>query len=130
MPLTQIALASGNYDPVFSNLVNLTYVSVLNNGLPTQFMRVGNVVTVSGLIEFAAINTAIASSFDGTIPITSNFSFLPYAGGAGAILDQLQFRAVSIFAQQITLPVIQFNFRALTTSSNFFSYSYTYRIIL
>lgn len=65
---------SGTYTPTISNLVNLTDATPN----PWQYMRVGNVVTVSGAIDAtinAAANTVTEFTFD--LPINSD---LPNSG--------------------------------------------------
>lgn len=65
---TQQYIASGTYTPTFSSFTNL--VSVSTSGKTWQWIRVGNVVTVSG---FIAINATAAGGivFQATLPISS-----------------------------------------------------------
>ena len=64
-------IQSGTYTPTISNLVNLTTATPL----VWQYMRVGNVVTFSGLINIeatAAANTV--TSFDFDLPVFSDLT--------------------------------------------------------
>ena len=79
---------SGTYTPTISNLVNLTTATPL----VWQYMRVGNVVTFSGLINIeatAAANTV--TSFDFDLPVFSDLTDgVELAGtiwGTGSILN-------------------------------------------
>lgn len=86
--LSLSSIASGTYTPTISNLVNLTTATPL----VWQYMRVGNVVTFSGLINIeatAAANTG--TSFDFDLPVFSDLTDgVELAGtiwGTGSILN-------------------------------------------
>lgn len=74
---------SGTYTPVISNISNANTLTVER----CQYMRVGNVVTVSGKFDFytSAANTVTAISL--TLPITSFLGDSNYLGGGCAVRD-------------------------------------------
>lgn len=69
-------LHSGTYTPTLTNVTNIA----ASTAYECQYMRVGNVVTVSGRVDIDA--TAAGSiQMDMTIPVASNFTNVIYAGG-------------------------------------------------
>lgn len=85
-------VASGTYTPtytIFSNLDSITaYVC--------QWMRVGNVVTVSGVVELNATSSASSVEFKATLPIASTFNAFELAGvGRQSSVNGGSFRVVS-----------------------------------
>ena len=79
--------ASGTYTPTITNTANLSASSALQ----AQWMRVGNVVTVSGIFIADPTLTTTSTGFDFSLPITTSFP-TGYEGGgtaacAGAITE-------------------------------------------
>lgn len=68
---------SGLYTPTLTNVANLS----ANTPYECQYLRVGNVVTVSGAFDADAVAAAVATSLRMTLPITSNFSTSLQCGG-------------------------------------------------
>ncbi len=73
-------LVNGTYTPTVSNLTNISSTT-LNN---FQYMRVGQVVTVSGSLYVTITTTLTITNFALSLPIASNFTNLGDAGGSGA----------------------------------------------
>jgi len=69
---------SGIYAPVYSNLTNIAVIGAF----PSQFMRVGNIVTVSGRVNITPIAIAIFLA-DFTLPIPSIFTAGTEVAGSG-----------------------------------------------
>ena len=63
-------VASGTYTPVASSLTNISATTVQD----AQYMRVGNVVTVSGLISIDVVTSGVFSSLELSLPISSELT--------------------------------------------------------
>jgi len=113
---------SGTYTPTLTNTTNVA----LSTAQVSQYMRVGNVVTVSGFLLIdptAAGNTILGMS----LPIASNFATQVEAGGTfychsgvsegGGILADATNNRVTL------------NFMATSLIPNTYSYSFTYLVI-
>lgn len=72
--------ANGTYTPTYTNIANIS------GAIPRQcqYMRVGKVVTVSGVIQGITTTTTGISTLSLTLPITSAFNQSYNAGGTGA----------------------------------------------
>ena len=82
------ALASGTYTPTLFNVTNLA----ASTPLQCQYMRVGNVVTVSGRADVDP-TAAGATRLDISLPIPSNFTDSANCGGVAAAGDVAGFSA-------------------------------------
>jgi lysophospholipase L1-like esterase len=71
------AIASGTYTPTASNSQNCTSLTAY----VSEYMRVGNIVTVSGLVSFNTSASGVVNSFNITLPITTSFSSTLQAHG-------------------------------------------------
>ena len=116
---------SGVYTPTLTGVTNVTSASAS----PCQYMRVGNVVTVSG--RFAVSPTAAgATSLRSSLPIASNLGLASECSGSGAFIDMVT-PARNAFANVIgdsTNDEALFQFNANTTLSNTFHFTFTYRV--
>jgi hypothetical protein len=74
-------LASGTYTPVVTPRTNTTSASA---AWPAQWMRVGNVVTVSGQLNIAATVADLASNVTISLPIPSTFTDYGDVGGVSS----------------------------------------------
>ena len=74
-------IASGTYNPGFTNVANLGSISA---AAPCQWIRVGNVVTVSGVLSIDPTAGSVVTTARMTIPIASNFTAVGQLGGAGS----------------------------------------------
>ena len=115
-------LASGTYTPTASSLVNL--------GTPTvyacQWMRVGNVVTVSGRIDLTPTANATATRLNLSLPVASNFTAAEQAGGAAASISVEQTLGIWALA---TTQTVRIQGLSSTTSSTGHHFSFTYQVI-
>jgi len=73
-------LASGTYTPTLTLGLNL----MASTPSPCQWMRVGNVVTVSGLVTIDPASASIFSSLYISLPVASNFTANDQCAGAGS----------------------------------------------
>jgi len=121
-------LSSGTYSPTISGESNVTSVSAST----AQYMRVGNVVTVSGRITATPSNTTGAFLFYMTIPVASSFASEAQAGGvASKGNDQTPATACvgAISAEGSGTKVLMTFSPSPTSTSGIFFYSFTYQIL-
>lgn len=74
---TNQCIASGTYTPTLTNVANTT----ARSANVCQWMRVGNVVTVSGIFTITPTASAANTSVNFTLPIASAFANIFEAGG-------------------------------------------------
>jgi len=73
---------NGIYTPTLTNVTNINS----STAYACQFMRVGNVVTVSGKVRFNC-NTAAAAQIDLSLPVASNFTAEEQCAGVASSED-------------------------------------------
>lgn len=71
---------SGTYTPTLTNVSNVA----ASTAYQCQYMRVGNVVTVSGRVNIDATTTSTNTTLGVSLPIASNFASAQNAGGSFA----------------------------------------------
>jgi enamine deaminase RidA (YjgF/YER057c/UK114 family) len=114
---------SGTYTPTLTNTTN---VAASSAGVG-QYMRVGNVVTVSGQVNIDP--TATGDTIMGvSIPVASNFSAQTNAGGTFAVLSGTVVQGGSIYADS-TNDRVTFRMTASDVANRAYQYHFTYRII-
>jgi hypothetical protein len=69
---------SGTYTPTLTNVTNVA----ASTAYQCQYMRVGNVVTVSGRVNIDATTTSTNTTLGVSLPIASNFASAQNAGGS------------------------------------------------
>lgn len=114
-------IASGTYTPSLSAQSNLSTSSVTE----AQWMRVGNVVTVSGRFTVQPASIA-AANFELSLPIASNIANVEDASGvsfSGAVAGQGA-EIIGVVAND----TIKIQWIAIGTSQDSWSYTYTYEI--
>jgi hypothetical protein len=111
----------GTYTPTLSNTTNVTSsVSAV-----CQWMRVGKVVMVSGVIEVRPTSgIGVLTEVGITLPVASNFAAATNLGGAGAHNSS----AVNIYANVVDDRAFAFFFSS-TASSTQLPFSFTYLVI-
>jgi len=77
--ITADNLLSGTYTPTLTNGTNVSS----STAYTCQYMRVGNVVTVSGRIDVTMTASNTATEISVSLPIVSNFSGTENLGGTG-----------------------------------------------
>lgn len=115
-------IAHGTYTPTLTNTTN---VAASTHSTAAQYLRIGNTVTVSGVVTIDP--TAAGSTvLDMSLPIASNLASVgnlagtcnaPNPNEAGAVLGE------------ITNDRARIQFTAVSTTNNAWYYHYTYRII-
>jgi hypothetical protein len=115
-------IASGTYTPTLSNTTNVSS----STAFECQWIRVGNVVTVSGMVGITATgagNTVLRM----TLPIPSDFSQLYHCAGVHNQSSGTENAGV-IYAG-IGTDTAEFNHTAVSTSALNRLFSFTYQII-
>ena len=114
---------SGTYTPTLTNVTNIDTTAAF----VCQYMRVGNVVTVSG--SFNANPTATGDTeFQMSLPITSNFSSQSNLGGVAQSTDSDNDNSVSIYGSVANDRAI-FRWSTNRTLIAGYSFTFTYRVI-
>lgn len=118
--LNNATIAFGNYTPT---LVNSTNVAS-STAFVWQYIRVGNVVTVSGQVNVDTTATGTAQIF-ASIPIASNFATATELAGVGtnALGDSMRLLA------DATNDRVQIDFTASSALNQACTISFTYSII-
>lgn len=116
-------IASGTYTPTDSANSNLDSATPAE----CQWMRVGNVCTVSGQVTADPTATGVCS-FELSLPIASTFTTASDANGAGTFVHGSgQFDPVAIFTANTKTTAI-FQWYASEANSYSISFSFTYEI--
>ena len=116
---------SGLYTPTITNGANVDS----STASECQYMRVGNVVLVSGSVTIDATASATDTVIDITLPIASSISASRQLGGAGASATPGRYGdPVSIFGNTGT-DEARFALRPTTANSTAYAFSFTYRVI-
>lgn len=114
---------SGTYTPTLTNVTNLDTTAAFE----CQYMRVGDVVTVSGV--FNANPTATGdTSFGMSLPIESNLSAQAQLGGVAQSTDSDGDNSVSIYGD-ITNNRAWVRWLTNRTTIAGYSFTFTYRVI-
>jgi hypothetical protein len=119
---------SGTYTPTLTNSTN---VDISNSTAYTcQYMRVGDVITVSGKVSIAVIGTGI-TRLNMTLPVASNFSADENCAGTA----QVSYAGVSTnLAAQVKADITNdraqiLYFGNVTGAAQDFYFTFTYRVI-
>jgi hypothetical protein len=112
---------SGTYTPTLTNTTNIT--SSTASGC--QYMRVGNVVTVSG--QVAVTPTATGNTLLGiSLPIASNFTGAQQLGGTAMAQTTTQ---GAILYGDATNDRVVFRLQAAATTALTYAFSFTYQVL-
>lgn len=116
-------ISSGTYTPTLTNVTNVA----ASTAAVCQWMRVGNVVTVSGTVQIdptAAGNTVLNMS----LPVVSNFTATTQAGGTFSTTTSGQSDNGSIIAN-VASDVFEFRFNAVNIANATYAFSVTYQVL-
>jgi len=123
--VTQTIVSSGTYLPTLTSGSNVASSSITT----CQYIRVGNVVTVSGRVDIAgSVGANTYTSIGMTCPITPNFTTCNEAGGTGSVFQDTTKLTGGFLADCADGAKIAFSFYAPDTASHNFSFSFTYKI--
>lgn len=116
---------SGTYTPTVSLPGSTNVASVSAN--PSQWLRVGNVVTVSGMLTIAAAAPGAVSTIIG-LPISLTNPFTSNSQCSGTAVKNGTYEAGFIYGVG-TLNTCALNFNATNTSSALMSFVFTYVLV-
>lgn len=117
---------SGVYTPGLTNSLNVTS----SDPEELQYLRVGNVVTVSGHFALVVTVNNTDSAVEIDLPIPSNFTSSRQAGGAGVYFGAGERSLVKIGADNATGKVrFEFETTAGAGNNRTISFSFTYLIV-
>lgn len=116
-------IASGTYTPTLTNTTNITSSSAS----VCQWLRVGNVVTVSGKATVEPTSTGTVTRLGISLPIASGLASSTELGGAGTY-NGTNLRDVVCFAGDATNDRVEASFFPNATSSSDLPFSFTYLV--
>ena len=119
-------IASGTYTPTANSFTNVTAATPST----FQWIRVGNVVTVSGVLQIQT--TAGANTFTNlnlSLPIASNFTNITNCAGTGARASGGTIEEPIIVVGDTTNDAVALSFYATTSSNQTASVHFTYVIL-
>jgi hypothetical protein len=117
---------SGTYTPTLTNSTNVasSTASIL------QYMRVGSVVTVSGLVAITPTAGSDASTIlEMSLPISSDFAATTNLGGTGVISSATGRGVAAAIYADTTTDKAEFSFLSPAASTVSMRFTFTYRII-
>jgi IMP dehydrogenase/GMP reductase len=115
-------VTSGTYTPTTTAITNVTTAA----GYTCQYIRVGNVVTVSGALEIDPSGAAVACELEFTLPISSNIAGSINCAGHGGIGDA---SVVGVIRGNLTTDKAAYRFTSVSGSSEPHFIHFTYRVI-
>jgi hypothetical protein len=113
-------IASGTYTPTYTLTTNTTSASG-----DLAYVRIGNIVTVSGVVTVAASGVSAAVTFHASLPVASNFTDTTQLSGTGIYSETVPARILA----NTTSDNAEFKFTSSTTSSIPVRFSFTYQIL-
>lgn len=116
-------VASGTYAPTASALTNLDSATVV----AMQWMRVGNVVTLSGAFTVDPTTNGVACAFEIPPPIASNFGSGAHCGGGGSAVSGINSN-LTVIANS-TNDTLVVHFLATNTAAYQIFFTATYLVI-
>lgn len=117
-------IGSGTYTPTLTNVTNVG----ASTAYACQWMRVGNVVTVSGKVDIdAALAASTATELGVSLPIASNFAAEENLGG-DAVSDSVASLSARIRADS-TNDRAAIVFKAISLTNDSYSFTFTYLVL-
>lgn len=118
-------IASGTYTPTLTNVTNVA----ASTASLCQWIRVGNVVTVSGEVQIDITTTLLASELGMSLPIASALTATTQMGGQANAFDIEQSAGIKIRADA-TNDRAQFVWiNQVTAANQTYSFTFTYLIL-
>ena len=117
---------SGTYTPTLTNTTNVASSTASAN----QYMRVGNVVTVSGVVIIDPTTAATNSVLNMSLPIASALTASRQLGGTGCSISTTKFgdNVLAIFGDA-TNDRAEFRFNPTGAASETYIFSFTYQVL-
>ena len=117
---------SGTYTPTLTNTTNVASSTASAN----QYMRVGNVVTVSGVVIIDPTTAATNSVLNMSLPIASALTASRQLGGTGCSISTTKYgdNVLAIFGDA-TNDRAEFRFNPTGAASETYIFSFTYQVL-
>jgi len=127
LPLTGLAtpVSSGTYVPVLTNVSNIT----VSTSAQFQYLRIGNVVTVSGVIAITATTPGTGINIGISLPVASNIGAFTNCAGSFGPPNVATFRAGEITGDSANNRAQAFSSLAGDSVNRNWSIIFTYLII-
>lgn len=118
-----ITLASGTYTPALTNISNID----TSTAFSCQYLRVGNVVTVSGYVNVDPTSTGVVTILGISLPIASNFTTASQCAGAGASYGSITQNG-AILADTVN-DRAELRFLAVDSANRSTAFTFTYTVL-
>lgn len=118
-------LLSGTYTPTLTNVTNVTS----SIAYQCQYMRVGNVVTVSGAIDIDANATNVETEVGISLPIASNFVGAQNLSGSGGFDGTTTWGEMALLRADLASDRARLMCRPTSSSPRTCNFHFTYRIM-
>lgn len=116
---------SGTYTPTLTNVTNIA----ASTAYTCSYMRVGNVVTVSGRLNIDPTSATTASELGISLPIASAFTSITECGGTGAIYSTTTEVSSGGISADAANDRAAFRFVSGGTAARDYSFTFTYKVI-
>jgi hypothetical protein len=118
--MNQLRLDGGRYTPTLTNVANLD----TSTAYELQWMRVGDVVTVSGKVDVNPTANATLTQLGISLPVPSNFAAQENCGGTGAVGGVAGMSAAILADTTNDRALLSFTSNDTTDRSMIFSFTY------
>lgn len=122
--LSAANLLSGTYTPTLTNVTNVA----ASTAYQCQYMRVGNVVTVSGAIDIDPTASGTDTEVGISLPIASNFTVAQNLSGAGGFDGATSWGEMAVIRADFTNDRARLLCRPTSASARSCSFQFTYLI--
>ena len=116
---------SGTYTPTLTNTTNVA----ASTAYECQYMRVGNVVTVSGQVDIDPTSATTDTVLGMSLPIASALAANRQLGGTAANSTAGRYGEGVAITADLTNDRAQFLLRPTSTNNSSYGFSFTYRVI-
>jgi hypothetical protein len=120
--ITQGAVISGTYTPTLTAVTNVAATT----SAVCQYMRVGNVVTVSGRVNIDPTSASTTTSIRISLPVASNFAAVGQCVGSGT--GDLNFEPLLIYGDT-TNDAARLDFVPLNNANQLVGFHFTYLVV-
>lgn len=117
-------ITSGTYTPTLTNTTNID----ASTPYEAQWMRIGNVVTVSGKVDIDATLTATLTRLDLSLPVASDFGAQEDCAGTASTTQSATPEISSVLANTAS-NIARFSWFAIGTGNLSWYYCFQYQII-
>jgi len=116
---------SGTYAPTVTNVANVASSATLD----AQYMRVGNVVTVSGRFSLTLTAAGAQTTFNLSLPIASNLSSAAHCCGTFVQYQSAAVQPAGVIFGEATADRAQFRIFGASIGPAEYSFQFTYRVL-